>query len=80
VDWSVEKGTYVTLWNHRQALQMYYLSGAVHRPGPYKEYLRWLHLHSHFFLMLAYTEEHIAHLPDSDEENEIIDEYDTITR
>jgi hypothetical protein len=33
-----------------------------------------------FFLMLAYTEEHIAHLPDSDEENEIIDEYDTITR
>jgi hypothetical protein len=30
--------------------------------------------------MLAYTEEHIAHLPDSDEENEIIDEYDTITR
>jgi hypothetical protein len=27
----------------------------------------------------TYTEEHIAHLPDSDDDNKIIDEYDNIT-
>jgi hypothetical protein len=59
---------------------MYYLSGVVHRMGPYKEYLRWLHLQSWLFLKPAYTEEHIAQLPDSDDDNEIINEYDEITR
>jgi hypothetical protein len=59
---------------------MYYLSGVVHRVGPYKEYLRWLHLQSQLFLKPAYTKEHIAQLPDSDNDNEIIDEYNEITR
>jgi hypothetical protein len=80
VDWSAEHAEYVTLWNKRQALRMYYLSGFMHRLGPYKEYLMWLHQHSRFFLKPTYTKEHIAHLPNSDDDNEIIDEYDTITR
>jgi hypothetical protein len=80
VNWSAKNATYVAFWNQRQPLRMYYLSGAMNRPGLYKEYFRWLHQHSRLFLESAYTEEHIAHLSDSDEENEIIDEYDTITR
>jgi hypothetical protein len=44
VDWSAEHATYVALWDQRHTLQMYYLSGVVHRLGLYKEYLRWLHL------------------------------------
>jgi hypothetical protein len=59
---------------------MYYLSNVVHRPGPYKEYLRWLHQHSHIFLKPTYAEEHKANPPDSNNDNEIVDEYDTITR
>jgi hypothetical protein len=71
---------HIELWNQRQARQMYYLSGVVHRMGQYKEYLRWLHLQSRLFLKLTYTEEHIAQLPNSDDDNEIIDEYDEIIR
>jgi hypothetical protein len=80
VDWSAENVAYVALWNQRQAHQMYYLSGVVHWLGPYKEYLRWLHLQSKLLLKPAYTEEHIAQLCDCNEDNEIIDEYNTITR
>jgi hypothetical protein len=79
VDWSGEHATYVALWNQRQTRRMYYGSDIVHRSGPYKEYLKWLHLQPWLFLKPAYTEEHIAQLPDSHEDNEIIDEYDAIT-
>jgi hypothetical protein len=44
------------------------------------EYLRWLQLHSHLFLRLAYTQADIAELPDFDGDNEIVDEYDELTR
>jgi hypothetical protein len=44
------------------------------------EYLRWLQQQSQLFLRPAYTEEGIAELLDSDGDNEIIDEYDQLTR
>jgi hypothetical protein len=44
------------------------------------EYLRWLQLQPRLFLRPAYTQAHIAELPDSDGDNEIVDEYDELTR
>jgi hypothetical protein len=44
------------------------------------EYLRWLQQQSRMFLRLAYTEDNIAQLPDSDGDNEVVDEYDEMTR
>jgi hypothetical protein len=40
------------------------------------QYLRWLQQQSRFFLRSAYSEDNIAQLPDSDGDNEIVDEYD----
>jgi hypothetical protein len=80
VNWGTKHNAYIVQWDDMQAYRMYYLSGLVHRPGPYKEYLRWLHQSSHLFLKPTYTEEHIIELPDSDDDNDIIDEYDNITR
>jgi hypothetical protein len=38
------------------------------------EYLRWLQQQSRLFLRPAYTEEDKAELPDSDDDNEIVNE------
>jgi hypothetical protein len=59
---------------------MYYLSSPIHRHGPYKEYLQWMHQSSRLFLKPTYTEEHIMELPDSNDNNDIIDEYDDVTQ
>jgi hypothetical protein len=73
-----EHSTYTVLWNRKHKLQIYYLSGRMHRHEPYMEYLRWLHQNSHLFLKPTYNEEHITHLPDFDNYSEILDEYDSI--
>jgi hypothetical protein len=39
----------------------------------------WLQLQSRLFLRPAYTEADIAKLPDSDGDNEVVDEYDEPT-
>jgi hypothetical protein len=44
------------------------------------EYLRWLHNQSRLFLRPAYTQTDIAELPDSDDDNELADVYDEMTR
>jgi hypothetical protein len=44
------------------------------------EYLRWLQQQFRMFLRPAYTEDDIAQLPDSDGDNEVIDEYDEMTQ
>jgi hypothetical protein len=44
------------------------------------EYLKWLQQQSRMFLRSAYTEDDIAQLPDSDGNNEVIDEYDEMTQ
>jgi hypothetical protein len=43
------------------------------------EYLRWLQQQSRMFLRPAYVEDDIAQLPDSDGDNEVVDEYDKMT-
>jgi hypothetical protein len=78
VDWAAEHMPYIALWNAR--IQQHYLHGARHRSGPWMEYLRWLQQQSRMFLRLAYTEGDIAQLPDFDGDNEVIDEYNEMTR
>jgi hypothetical protein len=44
------------------------------------EYLRWLQHQSRLFLRPAYTQADIAELPDSDDDNELVDAYVEMTR
>jgi hypothetical protein len=57
----------------------FYLLGTAHRSGPWVEYLRWLQQQARLFLRSAYIEDLIANLLDSDDNNEVIDEYDNHT-
>jgi hypothetical protein len=79
VDWRSEHAPYITLWNTRGSSRQFYLHGPRHRRGPWVEYLRWLQLQSRLFLRPAYTQTDRAELPDSDGDNEIVDEYDELT-
>jgi hypothetical protein len=74
VDWIAEHAPYIALWNAR--IQQHYLHDAHHWSGPWMEYLRWLQQQSQMFLRPAYTADDIAQLPDSNGENEVVDEYD----
>jgi hypothetical protein len=79
-DFTAEHASYIALWNARATHHHFYLLGAQHRSGMWVEYLRWLQQQSQLFLRPAYTEEGIAELLDSDGDNEIVDEYDQLTR
>jgi hypothetical protein len=48
--------------------------------GPSVEYLRWLQQQSRLFLRPAYTKDDIAQLPNSDGDNEVVNEYDKMTQ
>jgi hypothetical protein len=78
-NWTMHHSTYITLWNTRATCHQFYLHGAQHRSRPWKEYLRWLQQQTRLFLRPAYTKEDIAELPDSDGDNEIVDEFDEMT-
>jgi hypothetical protein len=43
------------------------------------KYLRWLPHQFRLFLRPAYTQADIAELPDSDDDNELVDAYDEMT-
>jgi hypothetical protein len=43
------------------------------------EYLRWLQQQSHLFLRPSYTQANIAELLNSNNDNNIVDEYDELT-
>jgi hypothetical protein len=78
VDWAAHHAPYIALWNAR--IRHDYLHSARHRSTPWMEYLRWLQQQSRMFLRSAYTEDDIAQLPDSDGDNEVVDEYNEMTR
>jgi hypothetical protein len=44
------------------------------------KYLRWLQQQSQLFLRSAYTQANIAEVLDSDDDNDIIDDYDKLMR
>jgi hypothetical protein len=79
-DWRAHHHAYIALWDTRGSSRQHYLHGARYRSGPWVEYLRWLQHQSWLFLRPAYTQAHIAELPDSDDDNELVDAYDEMTR
>jgi hypothetical protein len=78
MDWAAQHTPYIAIWNAR--IQQPYLHGACYRSRPWMEYLRWLQQQFQMFLRPAYTEDDIAQLPNSDNNNEVVDEYDKMTR
>jgi hypothetical protein len=79
-DWRAHHHTYITLWDMRGSSRQHYLHGAQHRTGPYVKYLRWLQHQSRLFLRPTYTQADIAELPDFDDDNELVDAYNEMTR
>jgi hypothetical protein len=73
-DFTAEHAPHIALWNARVTSHQFYLIGAQHRSCSWVEYLRWLQQQSRLFLRPAYTEEDKAELPDSDDDNEIVNE------
>ncbi|KAK3164152.1 hypothetical protein QOZ80_1AG0013360 [Eleusine coracana subsp. coracana] len=80
VEWANTYQAWLLLWNNRHEKAVHYLSGPVHRPGPYKEYLLSLYSLSRLKIRPSLNVAFIAELPDSDTDEEIVDEYDEATR
>ena len=55
-------------------------SGAAHRHNHYKEYLRWFHSIARVSVNPPRSNEPIEDRGDTDDDNDIVDEYDNITR
>ena len=53
--------------------------GPAHRHNHYKEYLRWFHLVSRVSIKPPWSTEPIEDHPDTDDDDDIVDEYDDIT-
>jgi hypothetical protein len=79
-DWRAHHHAYIALWDPKGSSRQHYLHGARHRSEPWVEYLRWLHKQSRLFLRPAYTQVDIAELPDSDDDNELANVYNEMTR
>ena len=70
---------YVVLWNARSRLQVHPTNGAAHNATQFNQYLEWLHRSSRLRLRLPYSQQDIAEA-DSDEDADIVDPYDAVTR
>ncbi|KAK3118506.1 hypothetical protein QOZ80_9BG0700370 [Eleusine coracana subsp. coracana] len=80
MDWANKHAPYLIIWNDRQQRSIFPFSGTVHRAGPYKDYLYWLHQNSRLKLRPALEEQYLADQPDSGSDEENVDVYDEITR
>ena len=54
--------------------------GLAHRHNHYKEYLRWFHSVTRVSIKQPRSTEPIEDHPDTDDDDDIVDEYDDITR
>ena len=54
--------------------------GPAHRHNNYKEYLRWFHSVTRVSIKSPRSTEPIEDHPDTDDDDDIVDEYDDITR
>ncbi|TVU34636.1 hypothetical protein EJB05_16477, partial [Eragrostis curvula] len=80
VNWAEKHQPYVAMWDNRGDNTIWPTSGPAHRARAFKQYLEWLHANSRLHLRPGITEAHIADLPDSDDEDDLLDEYDVSTR
>ncbi|KAL6627442.1 hypothetical protein ACP70R_031168 [Stipagrostis hirtigluma subsp. patula] len=54
--------------------------GTVHQAGPYKDYLRWLSRNTRLQIRPPLPKQFIENLPNSDDEDDLVDDYDEMTR
>ena len=69
---------YLVQWSNRAQTIVH--GGPAHRSGPYREYLRWLHDSSRLAIKPPRVAVGAEDLSDSDDEDDLVDEYDQITR
>jgi len=77
-DWRVKHAVPLGQWEQRQRMDPE--SGPAHRHNHYKEYLRWFHSVTRVSIKPPRSTEPIEDHADTDDDDDIIDEYDDITR
>ena len=77
-DWRVKHVVPLGQWEQRQRMDPE--SGPAHRHNHYKEYLRWFHSVTRVSIKPPRSTEPIEDHADTDDDDDIIDEYDDITR
>ena len=77
-DWHVKHAVPLGQWEQRQRMDPE--SGPAHRHNHYKEYLRWFHSVTRVSIKPPRSTEPIEDHADTDDDDDIIDEYDDITR
>jgi len=77
-DWRVKHAQPLAQWEQRQ--RMHSKSGPAHRHNHYKEYLRWLHSVARISVKPPQSTEPIEDHVDTNDDDDIIEEYDEITR
>ncbi|RLN42961.1 hypothetical protein C2845_PM01G46500 [Panicum miliaceum] len=77
-DWRVKHVAWLLQWEQRQRMEP--TSGAVHRNNHYKEYLRWFYLVAGVSIKPPRSNVPIEERADIDDEDDIVDEYNDITR
>ena len=77
-DWRVKHAVPLGQWEQRQRMDPE--SGPAHRHNHYKEYLRWFHSVTRVSMKPPRSTESIEDHADTDDDDDIIDEYDDITR
>ena len=77
-DWRVKHAVPLGQWEQRQRMDPE--SGPAHRHNHYKEYLRWFHLVTRVSIKPPRSTEPIEEHADTDDDDDIVDEYDDITR
>ena len=77
-DWRVKHALPLAQWDQKQ--RMAPESGAAHRHNHYKEYLRWFHSVARVSVKPPRSNEPIEDRTDTDDDDDIVDEYNDITR
>ncbi|TVU39713.1 hypothetical protein EJB05_13149, partial [Eragrostis curvula] len=79
VNWAEKHQAYIALWENRVNIRVQPTSGPRHLTVAFNEYLQWFHEVSRVHLKPALSGVAIADLPDSGDEDDLIDDYDAAT-
>ena len=77
-DWRVKHAVPLAQWEERQRMDPE--SGPAHRHNHYKEYLRWFHSVARVLVKSPLENVPIEDRADTNNDDDIVDEYDDITR
>lgn len=80
VDWAEKHQPYLMLWDAHHTKVCHPQDGPMHRHRSYMEYLTWFHSNARLRIRPAINEDYIADLPDEEDDEDIVDEYNEVTR